>query len=385
MKRVENIFVVIVIAVSVIIVTFSKEYFKDIKPQKYFEQDFVVGTILEVLDEKIEVDEFVESRYIGVQKVKVRVEEGKLKGREFIISNTLSKRHNIYAKKNLKVILTIRKSDGKNIVWIYNYQRSKYIHCLMAIFFGLIVLLGGKKGFKSLVALCFTIVMIVFILIPMLFGGYEPIPLAVFVSGIIIFVSFFLVGGINTKSMIAIFGTFFGIITASILSYIFGKISMLSGINMENGEQVLYLAQDYRIKIKGFMFISILIASLGAVMDVSMSIASAANELIFNNEEIEEKTLFASLMNIGRDMMGTMTNTLILAFAGSSFTLIMMIWGYQMAYTQLINIPMIAIEAIQSFAGSIGIILTVPFTAFMATVSLKYRRRKANENEKVTS
>ena len=385
MKRLEDVFAVTVIFLSVMIIFFSKEYFENIKPKQYFEQEFVMGTILEVLDEKIEVDAFVESRYIGMQKVRVKVEEGRLKDNEFVINNTLSKRHNVFAEKGLKVILTVREAEGRTVVWIYNYQRSNYIHCLMGIFFALIVILGGKKGFKSLVALCFSIVMIIFVLIPMLFGGYDPIPLAVFISGIIIFVSFFLIGGINAKSMIAIFGTFFGIITASLLSYIFGKLSMLSGINMENGEQVLYLAQDYRIKIKGFMFISILIASLGAVMDVSMSIASAANELVSNNSKIKEKDLFNSLMNIGRDMMGTMTNTLILAFAGSSFTLIMMIWGYQMTYRQLINIPMISIEAIQSFAGSIGIILTVPFTAFMAAISLKYKRRKANENEKVTS
>lgn len=385
MKRIENIFMIFVVILSVIIVSFSKDYFKGIKPKQYFEQEFVMGTILEILDEKIEADAFVESRYIGMQKVRVRVEEGRLRGNEFVINNTLSKRHNIFAKEGLRIILTVRETDGKDVVWIYNYQRSNYIHWIVGIFFALIILLGGKKGFKSLVALCFSIVMIIFVLIPMLFGGYEPIPLAVFISGIIIFVSFFLVGGINTKSMIAIFGTFFGIITASLLSYIFGKISMLSGINMENGEQVLYLAQDYQIKIKGFMFISILIASLGAVMDVSMSIASASNELVCNKYDIKEIDLFNSLMNIGRDIMGTMTNTLILAFAGSSFTLIMMIWGYQMTYRQLINIPMISIEAIQAFAGSIGIILTVPFTAFMAAISLKYRRRKANENEKVTS
>ncbi|MGL6166848.1 MAG: YibE/F family protein, partial [Fusobacteriaceae bacterium] len=119
--------------------------------------------------------------------------------------------------------------------------------------------------------------------------------------------------------------------------------------------------------------------SLGAVMDVAMSIASSANELYENNKDIENKQLFISVMNIGKDIMGTMVNTLILAFTGSSLPMIMMIWGYNMNYNQFINIPAIAIEVMNALAGSIGIISTVPFTALVSIILINKKRGEKNE------
>lgn len=380
--RKDTYFSCFVVILCCFVVFISNYYSKTIRPKPYFNQEFVKGRIIEVLDEQIEEDPVVEGRFLGRQNINVEILEGSSKGEIFNINNTLSKRHNVLTKKNMKAIFTVRESNDKKVVWLYNHHRSIYTHILIFIFMSLILILGGLKGFKSILALIFTGIMLICVLIPLLFAGYEPIPLAISIVSLIIFISFLLIGGINKKSLIAILGTFFGIITAGILSYAFGNLASLNGVNMENGEQVLYLAQDYQIKIKGLMFIAILIASLGAIMDVSMSIASASDELIRQNQKIKEKDLFLSLMNIGKDLMGTMTNTLILAFAGSSLTLIMMIWGYQMRYTQFMNIPMIAIEAVQAFSGSIGILLTVPFTSMVAVSTLKYRRRKTNEVKK---
>lgn len=378
----DTIFSCFVIVLCFIIVFLSRSFSQQIRPKPYFNQEFVKGRIVELVDENLEKDPIVEGRFLGTQNINVEILEGSSKGEMFNINNTLSKRHNVLTRENMIAIFTVRHRNGEKIVWLYNHHRSFYTHILIAIFLALILILAGIKGFKSILSLIFTGIMLVFVLIPLLFAAYEPIPLAISVASVIIFISFFLIAGINKKSLIAILGTFFGIISAGLFSYVFGNLASLNGINMENGEQVLYLAQDYQIKIKGLMFISILIASLGAIMDVSMSIASASDELIKQSPEIEEKALFISLMNIGKDLMGTMTNTLILAFAGSSLTLIMMIWGYQMTYMQFMNIPMIAIEAVQAFSGSIGILLTVPFTSVVAVSILKYKRRKANGVEK---
>lgn len=378
-KKYEKILIIFTILLSIVLVMTSVKYGSMVKPKAYFEQEFVEGVIVEVIEEKIVKDPIVSGRYMGTQKLRVKILEGSEKDNEFVINNTLSKRHNIKGTKGLKAIFTVREKNGKNIVWLYNYDRRSVIHLLVFSFLLLIVILGGIKGLKSILSLIFTSIMLIFVLIPLLFAGYEPIPISILVTTVIIFVSFSLIGGINKKTFDAIVGTIFGVVTAGLLSYIFGRLANLSGVNMENGEQVLYIATDYQIKIKGLMFISILISSLGAIMDVAMSISSAGSELVSRSEDISPKELFISLMNIGRDIMGTMTNTLILAFGGSSLTLIMMIWGYQMPYKQFINIPLIGIEAIQAFAGSIGIILTVPFTALITTVSLKHKRRRIDE------
>lgn len=114
------------------------------------------------------------------------------------------------------------------------------------------------------------------------------------------------------------------------------------------------------------MFTSILISSLGAVMDGAMSIASATFEIHLANPRLTAKELLKTAMNVGQDIMGTMADTLILAFAGGAFNTMMLIWGFQMSYRQFINIPLIKTEIIQSLARSIGIVLTMPATACLA-------------------
>ncbi|MCG8572230.1 MAG: YibE/F family protein, partial [Spirochaetes bacterium] len=214
---------------------------------------------------------------------------------------------------------------------------------------------------------------IIFILIPLIFQGYDPILFSILILSVIVIVSFFIIAGFSRKTIAAIIGTIGGIIFAGLISYFTSNAAKLSGINMEKGEQILYLAKDFNIRIKGILFISILIASLGAIMDVAMSIASAINEIKIHKPEISSRELFQSGMNIGHDMISTMINTLILAFAGSSFTLLLMIAGFHMDFKQFINIPVISIEIIQAISGSIGILLTVPFTN-IATIFLLKRK-----------
>ncbi len=176
------------------------------------------------------------------------------------------------------------------------------------------------------------------------------------------------------KTLVAILGTFCGIIVAGIVSYIFSRLTHITGVHLDKGTQLVYVALDYGIKIKGLMFASILIGSLGAVMDVAMSISSSMYEICSLDNSITFKSLYNKGMNIGKDIMGTMANTLILAFMGGSFSLILLMWGYNMDYRQMANLPFLSVELIQGLAGSIGIVLTVPFTALMAGFLYKKHR-----------
>lgn len=362
---------ILVFIFTILVIAGSIFFNNKLKPVSYFEQEFVNGKVVQILKEKIEKDPYVDGRYLGFQKLKVKFLEGEFKNREMLVDNPISKQHNILAKKGMEIVFTVRKAKDKTVIWPYNYKRDRVIYILATLFLLIICILGKLNGIKSLLALFFTGTVIIGILIPLIFRGFEPVPIGIGCSALIIVVSFVLIGGINKKSLSAILGTISGIVIAGILSYSFGKMALLSGVNMEKGEQILYLAKDYGIKVKGLMFISILISSLGAVMDVAMSIASSSFEIKQTDSNLTAKEHFTSLMNIGRDIMGTMTNTLILAFSGSSLTLIMMIWGYNMKYKQFINIPLIGIEAIQGLAGSIGIILTVPVTAAISTILFK--------------
>ncbi len=154
---------------------------------------------------------------------------------------------------------------------------------------------------------------------------------------------------------------------AGILAYIVGKLAHISGLNMEEAESMLLVATDNGLKVRDLLVAGILISALGAVMDTGMSISSAIYELHTVNPTMKSFALFQSGMNIGKDAMGTMANTLILAFAGSSLNLVLMIFAYGIPFSQIINTDLIAIEIIRAITASIGIILSVPIVALIGS------------------
>ena len=375
MTRYKKIFVLLVMISIIGIVYGSLKINEKIGVIKYFNYEFVDGQVLDIKEENLNPDPLIPGRFVGRQKIVVKILEGKYQGKEYEVINVLSDRHNIFAKPGMKAIFTIREKNGKEYIWFYNYKMDRYIYILAGLFALVLLIFGKLSGAKSILSLIFTGVIIIFVLIPIIFRGGDPIIWSILLCSIITVVTFLLIGDFNRKTYAAILGTIVGVMISGIISYIFGNLSKLSGVHMEKGEQILYLAADYKIKINGLMFTSILIASLGAINDVAMSIASSCNELCKRNPDIHLDDLFTSLMDIGKDIMGTMTNTLILAFTGSSLNLMLMIWGFQMSRKQFINMPVIAIELIQALSGSIGIVLTVPITAAISIYLIKKKGR----------
>ena len=155
----------------------------------------------------------------------------------------------------------------------------------------------------------------------------------------------------------------------------FGHFSHISGLNVSDVETLAYIAQNSRLDVSGVLFSGILIASLGAVMDVSMSVASTIAEIRANSPDLGKGELFRSGINVGRDMMGTMSNTLILAFAGSSINTLIMIYSYSMPYLEYMNGYEIGIELLRGISGSLGVILTVPFVSFISAMLMTGGRR----------
>ncbi len=343
------------------------------KKSAIFTQEFVLGTVDEVLEDNTEEDLYVENRYRGNQKFVVQINEGSQAGNTFTINHTLSSVRSAYAYEGLEAIFTVRTdSNGKIVVWLYNYRREIGVYFLVLLLVVVVILIGKKDGLNSLLALAFTATILLYVIVPGMWSPY-PIPIAIISSIVICSVSYVLIAGFSQKALIAAIGTLFGITLAGLLSYLMGRVLNLTGVDMEKGEALLYLAQDRNFKLKDILFVSILFSSLGATMDVAMSIASSGEQLIKMNPNITKRELFTSLMSVGKDIIGTMTNTLVLAFCGASLPLAMMIWGYDMSYRQFINIPLIVINIMQALCGSIGMISSVLFTAICA-ILLNYRR-----------
>lgn len=310
-------FTFVVLGLMVLIIFFSPILRTNMNLPKYYKQLFEEARVTKIISESLEEDKIIPGMQIGKQTVEVEVLTGKYVGNTYESVNLLSRGHNVFAKEGLHVIVGLRETEDGVNAWVYNHKRENYLYILVGLFFTLLLIFGGIKGFHAALSLIFTGIMIVFVMIPLIFfKGNSPMLVSIICTSIIAIISFILIGGFERKkTTAAIAGTLIGITCAGLLSYVFSNFVNLSGMNMDKGEQLIYIAQDYQIQIHGLMFASILIASLGAVMDVSMSIASSMQEIYTNNPDITMKELMKSGLVVGRDIMGTMANTLILAFA----------------------------------------------------------------------
>ena len=365
MKR--NIFAIVsVLIISIAIIMVSKSIFPDgfIEDRYGKGAEFYNGVITEIIEEDLNKDPILDGVEIGYQKVIAKVTEGQYKDNTYEIKNNISRLYNYKVEEGTKVVLILYKQNNGNMIWdVYGYDRSSMIYVLAGIFIIVVIIIGGVKGIKSLVSLMFTLVTVIFLMLPLMFRGVEHMLAAVVSATLSIIVTLSLVSGINKKTVTAIIGTISGVVISGIIAYIFGELTHSSGMTMNDTESLIYIAEGTNLKVKGIMFAGILIASLGAVMDVAMSISSSLFEIYEVNKNIKQIDLFKSSMNIGKDIIGTMTNTLILAFAGGSITTLILIFAANMPYNKFINLEVLAIEIIQGLAGSIGIVLSVPITA----------------------
>lgn len=331
---------------------------------------FEKATVKQVVEEVLSPDPEVENLKTGYQQIEIRIETGPYKGESFFIKNGISRLYNVIAKPDSKLIVRVIEDQGQlSSVNVFNYDRGGLILGLVALFAALLIYFGRKKGALSLLALVFTGATVIFVLVPLLLKGFEPMITSIGLMSVVTVVCFLLVSQWQPKTLAAIIGTIGGIAAAGFIAYITGQMGHLSGMTMSEAEEMLYLAGDRGLKVHGLMFAAILIASLGAVMDVAMSIASSVFEIhAVSGQKQKPAELFKSGMNVGRDVMGTMADTLILAFAGGSLNIIILIAAFRMPYLQILNLDLIGTEIILSLSGSIGIILSVPLTALAAAL-----------------
>lgn len=340
--------------------------------------EYVPGIVVSVIEDNTEPDyEHSEGLRLGTQELKVKVTGGVHKGEVHEVTNSLSALYNVYAKEGTRVMLLVtQQTNGSYQVAVYAYDRSVILAGFLLVFFAAMCIIGGKKGVKAVIGLVFTIVCILFLLVPLVAKGCSATGTAiVLVIGVTVVV-FLILDGIRIKTIAAMISTIGGVLFAGLCSMIVEKTAHLNGFHMESAENLMLISSQNTIRIKGLLTACILIAALGAVMDVAMSISSAVCEVYEANKNLTFYRLFVSGMNVGRDAMGTMANTLILAFAGSSLNLLLLVFSYGIPFYRFLNTDQIAIEIVQAVGGSLGIISAVPIAAAVVS-GLLCRRKKS--------
>ena len=305
-----------------------------------------------------------------VQELKIKILDGKYKGEEFTTNYVLS--YDIEGKilayeleKDDTVMVHISENpDGSVEVSVENIVRQNYMLIMVLVFFASIIIIGGKKGINAIIGLSVTILAVYFILIKSVYMGKSPIVMSIITSTVVIVLTLIIIGGFNKKVLTAALGTLGGVITAGIFACIFSYLTKLSGA-CEDAVQLSINASNITFNFRELIFAGIIISALGACMDVGMSIASSLDEIKLKTPDITGKELFKSGMNIGKDVIGTMCNTLILAYVGGALTLIILFMVCDFNLIQILNKETIAEEIISAVAGSAGVLYTVPITAFI--------------------
>ncbi len=330
---------------------------------------FAVARVVDVQEDDGEAQDWTEGRRIGQQQIEVEILTGEWKGVRLETINYLTIYTNVDAREGTRIIVRLDVDDDGQpyVVSVPNYDRAPVLAGLALVFAALLVVIGRKKGLMALAGLLYTLACIWFIQVPMILRGADPVWITILIVVLTTGASLLLLTGISKKTLCATLGCVGGVAAAGLFAALFCVISPLNGFNMSEAEELVLRSLDRDIHISGLFVSGILIASLGAVMDVAMSISSACWELRELNPALPRKALFRSGMNIGKDAMGTMANTLILAFSGSSLNLLLLCQIFDYPLIQIFNTDAIAIELIRGLAGSIGIILTVPLVALLAS------------------
>ena len=336
----------------------------EIQPDEYIEYENAV--VEKILSDSTEEDPVSESHQRGTQLLLVTLQSGQYKGDQVLADNTVGPMYGqSYVVGQSLTVGVSTYEDGTVRCYVYEYNRLPGLLVMLGLFLLVTVLVGGKVGAKSLVSLGLTVVALIWLLLPLLLKGWPTIPTTFLISVLVTAATFVILGGVDKKTVCACLGTLAGIAFATIFGMLAQYILKIDGYREEYAEALLQLRQtgESLIGISGLITAGVIVSALGAVMDVAMSISSALQELTRVNENLTPRQLFASGMNIGRDMVGTMTNTLILAILGSGLTLIVYIYSLGLQPRQLLSSPYISLEAISAIASSIGVMLAVPLTA----------------------
>lgn len=250
------------------------------------------------------------------------------------------------------------------------YSRSDYIIILGILFIIFLLIFGHKKGITTIISLIFTCLAIFLVFIPAMLSGHNIYLWSMITCLFIIAMTLLLINGISKKTLCSMIGCVFGVVLSAMLTIIMTKIMNLTGLVDEQSYYLQILDSNKQFDLKAIIFGGIVVGAVGAIMDVAVEISASLLE-VYNKAKESEKnvnSLLKSGITIGRDMMGTMSNTLVMAYIGNSLSTTILLLSYSGSLIELFNREMIIVELLQILVGSFGLLLTIPFTSLICSI-----------------
>ena len=315
----------------------------------------------------------------GSQVLQVQILSGKYKGETFQAANELRGQLELDKQFQPGDRITVALPQGaqprQTVLTAKDHDRTLWTAALFGGFCLLLLFFGGWTGAKALFSFVFSCLVIFKALIPLTLSG---VPASLVIAGCVILLTaviLFLVAGLTRKGMAAFTGAVAGVLAGLIMAHLAGVLLKINGATMPYVQTLLYSGY-HDLNIPDIFVGAVILASSGAVMDLAMDIASAAEELNFHNPRLSMKELTCSCLRIGRSVVGTMTTTLLLAYSGGYLTLLMMFSVQGTHITDILNNPLVAAETVKTLIGSFSLVLVAPLTAVTSGwIFTKFQKR----------
>lgn len=368
-------FILFILSFVVLFFSFTSPTFAEANtiPQKVEQR--LEAVVESVKEEKNLSDGGVKRKY---QKLELIITDASQVGKKIIVENgKVPVISTVEYRKGDKVVVSVTKSpQGKDTYFVTDYVRRDSLYLLFGIFVILTVIIGGVRGVASLGGMVLTIVIIFFVVLPQILQGHDPITVAILSSIVIIPITFYLSHGMNKKTNCAILGTIFSLLITGLLANYFVHVSHLSGFSSEDST-FLEAAKSGVVPMQGLLLAGIIIGALGVLDDITISQSAIVFELKKTSPLLGIWELFKKGMDIGRDHIASMVNTLVLVYTGAALPLLLLFTNNPLPFTQIINYEMLAEEIVRTFVVSIGLILAVPLVTFIAAVTCEIEIKQA--------
>jgi uncharacterized membrane protein len=318
--------------------------------------------VLEVVSEKKQNVPGTDTETV-IQELQIEILEGERKGEVIELKNDFTPlREN--QKFFLSYLITI---DGQELFAVRDIDRRGALLVLALFFVAVVILFGKKQGVRSIISLLASFAVIIYVLLPLLLLGYNPVVISVAVGSLILFVAIFFTHGFTFHSFMAFAGTALTIILTGILAFVSIELIELTGFF---SDETVYLnfGTNGVLDFKGLLLGGMIIGVLGVLDDIAITQVSVVAELSKNASQLTTVQLFESAMRVGREHVGALVNTIVLAYAGVSLPLLLWFSQSEASFSTIINNEVFATEIVRTIVGSIGLIMAVPITTYLAVI-----------------
>jgi len=315
------------------------------------------------------------------QQLEIKITKGSQKGKTINLESgdVYQGSGTLYKVGDEVVIAYAKDSTGSEIYLIADYVRRTPLLALFLLFVVITIIIGKWKGLSSILGMGVSFLVILKFILPSIYSGSDPVTIAILGSLAIIPVTFFLSHGFNRKTLVAIAGTLISLVVTGILATLFVEATKLTGFSSEEAG-FLNVFKEGTINIKGLLLAGIIIGVLGVLDDITISQSAIVQELKFANPQLKPKDLYLKAMSVGKDHIASMVNTLILVYTGAALPLLLLFVDNPRPFSELINYEIIADEVVRTLVGSIGLVLAVPITTFIASYSIN-----SHQNNRIKS